>query len=186
MTKATLLIMTAVAAVIASAAPASESPDLVFSLPGHPEQHLNSYRGHVVALEFINTKCSHCQAAAKVMNKIQERFGAEGFQAIEVAINDDASSLVQKFAADRHLAFPVGWTNYDHMLAYMGYTGRALLPQLVLIDKNGEIRYRTPQKGDEHEAGLKQDVIASRVQELLHLPAEKTSASTGDSRLAKR
>jgi peroxiredoxin len=159
--------------------PAGKSQNLTFSLPGQSQASLQDHLGHVVALEFINTKCSHCQAASKVMNKLQRRFVSGGFQAIEIAINDDAPSLVQKFAADRHLTFPVGWTTYDQMLVYLGFNGRAVLPQLVLIDRVGAIHYRTAQKGD--EPALEEDTIAARIQELTALGAStKNSGPPGD------
>ena len=49
--------------------------------------------------------CPHCQAASKLMTKLQEEYGPRGFQAIDVAINGldegrnsaQADQLIQAF-----------------------------------------------------------------------------------------
>ena len=142
-----------------------KSPELAFKLPGQGQKLLSQYRGKVVALEFILTTCPHCQAASKVMNKMQKRYGAKGFQALDLALDPDAGSLVENFARDFQLSFPAGWTSLDQMMAYMGFTQRPLVPQLVLIDRTGKIHYQTPRLGDPES--MKEDVIASRIQKLL-------------------
>jgi peroxiredoxin len=147
--------------------PASTPPDLTFYLPQQGQTSLSHYRGRVVALEFIITMCPHCQAASQVMVRIQKRFKNQDFQALEVAVNENAPSLVEKFAADYHVNFPVGWTSWDDLVAYMGFKQRTVVPQLALIDRQGNIHYRTPPEGDEYS--LREDVIAARIDELLAL-----------------
>ncbi len=142
-----------------------KSPELAFSVPGQGEKLLSSYRGKVVALEFVSTTCPHCQAASKVMSKLQQRYGARGLQAIDVAVNPNADLLVENFAKDFQIEFPVGWTSIDQMMAYMGFTGRPMVPQLVLIDRQGRIHYQTPAEGDAN--AMKEDVVSSRIEELL-------------------
>ena len=143
----------------------SAHSELTFSIPGQGQRTPGNYLGRVLALEFINTKCSHCQATSQVMTHVQQQLGSDGFQALGIAVNDDAASLVSSFVADYHINFPVGWTSYNQMLSYMGYTERADMPQLVLIDRAGKIRYRTPRTGDPES--LKEEVIVARVRELL-------------------
>ncbi|MBV9224424.1 MAG: TlpA family protein disulfide reductase [Acidobacteriaceae bacterium] len=144
-----------------------KSPELQFSLPGQGQKLLSQYRGKVVALEFILTTCPHCQAASKVMTRMQERYGKEGFQALDVAINPNADSLVENFVKEYQVGFPVGWASIDQMMAYMGFTERPLVPQLVLIDRNGNIRYQTARESDPES--LKEDVIRDRIEELLKI-----------------
>ena len=43
------------------------------------------------------------------MNKMQERYGSRGFQAIDVAIDPNADLKVENFAKDHQVKFPVGW-----------------------------------------------------------------------------
>ncbi len=142
-----------------------KSPELAFSIPGQGQKLLTQYRGKVVALEFVLTTCPHCQAASHVMTQMQGRYGSRGFQALDVAIDPNADLLVENFAKDYHVGFPVGWTTLEQMMAYMGFTDRPLVPQLTLIDRNGNIHYQTPRTGDAES--MKPEVIGQRIEELL-------------------
>ena len=141
------------------------SPELAFTVPGQGERLLSQYRGQVVALEFIVTTCPHCQAASKVMTGLQQRYGKRGLQALAVAIDPDADGRVANFALVNQVGFPVGWTTLERMMTYMGFTQRPVVPQLVLIDRDGNIRYQTPREGDADS--MKEEVIAQRMEELL-------------------
>lgn len=142
-----------------------KSAELAFSIPAQGQKLLSQYRGKVVALEFILTTCPHCQAASKVMNEMQERYGSRGFQALDVAIDPNADLLVENFAKDYHVGFPVGWTTLEQMMAYMGFSDRPVVPQLTLIDRNGNVHYQTPRTGDPES--MKPEVISRRIEELL-------------------
>jgi thiol-disulfide isomerase/thioredoxin len=142
-----------------------KSPELAFKLPGQGERLLSQYHGKVVALEFILTTCPHCQAASQVMNQMQERYGSRGFQAVDVAIDPNADLLVENFAKEHQVKFPVGWVPIEQMMAYMGFTERSVVPQLILIDREGNIHYETSRLGDSDS--LKAEVVEKRIQELL-------------------
>ena len=142
-----------------------KSPELAFTLPGQGQKLLSQYRGKVVALEFISTTCPHCQAASRVMTGMQERYGDRGFQALDVAIDLNADLRVENFRKDYQVDFPVGWASIDQMMAYMGFTERPVVPQLVLIDRNGNIHYQTSRLGDPDS--MKEEVIRERIEELL-------------------
>ncbi len=162
-----------------------KAPELAFNVPGQGQKLLSQYRGKVVALEFIFTTCPHCQAASRVMTKYQQEFGSRGFQALDVAINDNADLAVDNFVKDYQVGFPVGWTTRDQMLTFMGFSmaERFVVPQLVLIDRKGMIHYQTPPLGD--EAYLKmmaEDAIRQHIEELL---AEGNSAAGHSSRNTK-
>ena len=143
------------------------SPELAFAVPGQGLELLSRYRGKVVALKFILTTCPHCQAASKVMTRLQKRYGSRGFQALDVAIDPNADLQVETFANEYQVTFPVGWIRIEQMMSYMGFTDRPVVPQLVLIDRNGNIHYQTPREGDADS--MREDVIAKRIEELLDL-----------------
>ena len=142
-----------------------KSPELAFSVPGEGQKLLSQYRGKVVALEFILTTCPHCQAASKVMNEMQERYGGEEFQALNVAIDPNADLLVENFKKDHQVGFTVGWVSLEQMMSYMGFTERPVVPQIVLIDARGNVRYQTPRLGDAES--MKPEVINGRIAELI-------------------
>jgi thiol-disulfide isomerase/thioredoxin len=163
-----------------------KAPELAFTLPGQGDKLLSQYRGKVVALEFILTTCPHCQAASRVMTKFQQEYAPRGFQAIDLAINaldegrkpDQASLLTETFANNFQVGFPVGYIGRDPMMSFMGFSimDRMVVPQLVLIDRKGYIRYQTP-AGDSEEYGklMNESTIQQHIEELL---AQAANAST--------
>ena len=160
---------------------ARKAPELAFTLPGQGDKLLSQYRGKVVALEFILTTCPHCQEASRVMTKYQQEYGARGFQALDLAINaldegrkpDQASLLTETFANNFQVGFPVGYIGRDPMMSFMGFSvvDRMVVPQLVLIDRKGFIRYQTP-AGDSDEYGklMNPNTVRQHIEELLAQP----------------
>ena len=182
------VLLATVSLVAADATPGRKAPELAFTVPGQGQKLLSQYRGKVVALEFIFTTCPHCQAASKVMSRFQREYGAQGFQALDVAVNDNADLLVENFAKDYQVAFPVGWVSKDQMLSFMGFKdGRFVVPQMVLIDRKGYIRYQTPAlENEDWDKLMKEDVIKQHIEELLGAGSNSAKRATpaGNGRLA--
>ena len=154
--------------------PLRKAPELSFKLPGREKKQLSQYRGKVVALEFILTTCPHCQAAAKVMSSLQRELGPKGFQALDVAVNTTDEAVIKQFIASQQVTFPVGWidagspmNNIMALMNFMGMTAqdRPQVPQQVLIDREGMIRYQTPPQGD--FTALEESVLRGRLLEVL-------------------
>lgn len=146
-----------------------KAPDLTFTLPGEGQKTLSQYRGKVVALEFIFTTCPHCKAASHMMTKLQQEYGPRGLQVIDVAVNPNADLLVDNFAKEEQVNFPVGWTPSATMTAFMGFSSdRYVVPQLVLIDRRGNIHYQTPAtEDDKWDKLMKEDAIRQHIEHLL-------------------
>lgn len=171
--------------------PGRKAPELAFTVPGQGQKLLSQYRGKVVALEFIFTTCPHCQAASKTMSRFQREYGPQGFQAIDVAINDNADLLVENFVKEFQVAFPVGWMSKDQMLSFMGFQdGRFVVPQLALIDRKGYIRYQTPaSENEDWDKLMKEDTLKQHIEELLgagNSAKRATPAGNGRMALAKK
>jgi thiol-disulfide isomerase/thioredoxin len=155
-----------------------KAPELAYNVPGQGQKLLSQLRGKVVALSFILTTCPHCQAEARMLTGLQGEYGPRGFQAVDVAINaldenrtpDQANALVQAFAYNFHVGFPVGWIPRDSFLSFLGYsiTEYTVVPQLVLIDRKGYIHYQTPARGD--QTSTQEATVRQRIQELLAAP----------------
>ena len=181
------ILLATVSLIAADAAAGRKAPELAFTVPGQGQKLLSQYRGKVVALEFIFTTCPHCQAASKVMSKFQREYGPQGFQAIDIAINDNADLLVENFVKDYQVAFPVGWMSKDQMLSFMGFKdGRFVVPQMVLIDRKGNIRYQTPAlENEDWDKLMKEDAIKQHIEELLGSSSSaKRAAPAGNGRVA--
>lgn len=160
-------------------------PELAFNIPGQGQKLLSQYRGKVVALEFIYTTCPHCQAASKVMSKLQNEYGSRGLQVLDVAINPNADLAVGDFAKEFQTTFPVAWVTQDQGLAFLGFNmaDRFVVPQLVLIDRQGIIHYQTPPLGDENS--MKESTLQQRIEELLSAGNSASHRSSGSSKMAR-
>ncbi len=167
-----------------------KAPELAFTVPGQGSKLLSQYRGKVVSVEFIFTTCPHCQAATKLMEKFQREFGPRGFQAIDVAVNDNADLLVENFSKDFQVNFPVGWVLRDQMISFMGWTNAYfVVPQQVLIDRKGMIRYQTPEREDATwDSLMKEENLRQHIEELLAGGSSSARANTGSAHvvLAKK
>jgi len=174
---------------LADTSTARKAPELAFTLPGQGDKLLSQYRGKVVALEFILTTCPHCQVASRVMTGFQQEYGPRGFQAIDLAINaldegrkpDQASLMTETFANNFQVGFPVGYIARDPMMSFMGFSimDRMVVPQLVLIDRKGFIRYQTPAASNEEYGKLMNDnTIRQHIEELVAEPASAAAHRT--------
>jgi cytochrome oxidase Cu insertion factor (SCO1/SenC/PrrC family) len=145
-----------------------KAPPLTFHAPGGVEKSLSDFEGKVVALEFIQTTCPHCQAASHMMTKLQKELGSRGFQAIDLAINTTSEFDISAFMQAQQTDFLVGWIGMNDMGRFLNLTGgvRFVVPQLVLVDRKGQIRFQTPPLGS--ETALVEDNLRPRVVTLLN------------------
>lgn len=151
-----------------------KAPELKFTLPGGKQKRLSDYHGKVVSLEFIQTTNQQCQTASKVQSRLQNELGADDFEAVDIAVNTADEAVVKAFIKEMGCTFPVGWMNEGTSLAnvfgmmnFLGMKGsdKAILPQLVLLDRAGNIRYQSPTAGDEAAVAIAK--LRSRVLQLI-------------------
>ncbi|HLJ13048.1 MAG TPA: TlpA disulfide reductase family protein [Bryobacteraceae bacterium] len=163
------LIVPMAAAVLALAPLASAvnlprpTPEFAVQMPGGKQILLSSFRGKVVLVQFLYTTCPHCQATSQMLTKLSNEYSSRGVQVVGVAFNEMAGMLVPDYVKDYHVAFPVGFSPRDPVLAYLGLSPmeRFVVPQIVLIDKKGDIRFQSPPLGDERlqdETYLRQQI----------------------------
>lgn len=141
----TSLLMLALATALTAADP-RPAPELVIKAANGQEQLLSSYRGKVVAVEFLLTTCPHCQKASQNMQKLYKELGPQGFQPIGIAINDMANMLINDYAKQFSLTYPLGYANRDVATQFLQHPimMSMLMPQLVIIDRKGVIRHQFP------------------------------------------
>ena len=146
-----IAIVTLLGAALASTAAAAESarPSPKFSIlragtPAPAPLELGKYHGKIVALAFIDTNCSHCQALTAVLKDTAKGYAGRGVQVLECAFNDDAEHLVAGFIQRFQPNFPVGWNNRAAVMAYLQHNildPRPLyVPHMVFLDRGGIIR----------------------------------------------
>lgn len=128
------------------------APDFVVNLPDGKTMHLSSLRGKVVVVECLFTTCPHCQHASQVFTQLYKEYGSRGFQPVGVAFNEDLfakdtapANVVNDFVQKFNVGYPVGWTDRQKVLDFLGFTAfdRLVVPQMVWIDRKGMVRAKT-------------------------------------------
>jgi peroxiredoxin len=152
-----------------------QAPEFVVTMPGGRQALLSQFKGKVVALEFLFTTCPHCQHECSLIAQLNTELGPKGFQPVGVAINTMDIPTVMSFVQQTGANFPIGVSERNAALDFMGISimERWVVPQLILIDRKGMVRYQTPPLGAEdiqNPAWLRE-----KVEELLKEPAASTT-----------
>jgi peroxiredoxin len=118
------------------------TPNMVFRKPEGGVIDLKEFRGKVIALEFLNTTCPHCQRCSKILQQMQNEYNAKGFQALGVATNEMAQILVADYKKNLGVYFPIGYASSDESHSFLQHSPMLIMyvPQLVFIDRKGVIR----------------------------------------------
>ncbi|MBK7093164.1 MAG: redoxin family protein [bacterium] len=98
---------------------------------------LESLRGKVVVIDFWATWCGPCRMTMPLLQEFVER-KPEGVEFISMDVWEDDTTKVRPYLADYGYTFNVLFGNADVASQYE-VTG---IPTLVIIDKDGVIRYR--------------------------------------------
>ncbi len=119
-----------------------EASELAFTMRDGKSADLAAFEGKVIALEFLKTTCPTCKKTAGIMQKLQQEYGGRGFQALGVAVDDDARDKVGAYVSNLNLSYPVGFVPLERAYQFLQHSVMKLmqLPQLVFIDKTGTIR----------------------------------------------
>jgi peroxiredoxin len=170
MTRFTVSIIAAVLAFHAPAVAAEvprKAPEYAFTMPNGKQVLLSQYRGKVVAFGFYFTTCPHCQVVCQLMERLSGQLGAKGFQPLGVAFNEVSAPLVADFMRVYRITFPFGASPRETVYKFLGENpnARGTVPQMVLIDRQGMIRYQSRHEGD--EVFFKEETLRSRIEELL-------------------
>ena len=149
-----------------------KSPEFVLRYNDGHQTLLSSYRGKVIALLFVHTTCPHCQHTSQVFTEIQKEYGPRGFQALDVAFNSMANLYVPEFVKTYNIGYPVSFSPPEEVMDYLKYSvmQRYVVPQLVWIDKKGDIRSQTSPMGDDN-AQYTETYWRNMIETLLKEPA---------------
>jgi thiol-disulfide isomerase/thioredoxin len=142
-----LIACTSLVALFLSAADLPRpAPNTVFPAPNGGSIDISKFKGKVIAIEFLLTTCPHCQKTAGIMQRMQDEYGANGFQAFGVATDTATASVVEDFRRRFGVKFPVGWGQREVVHGYLQHPvmRTMYMPQLVFVDRKGAIRAQYP------------------------------------------
>lgn len=158
------------------------APELVIRQVNGKQLLLSQYRGKVVALEFLQTTCPHCQTCSALLNKMYQEYGPRGFQPIGIAFNDMATMLVPDYVKQLGLKFPVGVATRDEVVGFLQHPVMEIMyvPQLVFIDRNGVIRAQHPGGSDffkNEEPNMRKQIEALLKESAKSAPKKRSAAA---------
>ena len=130
---------------------------------------LSQYKGKVVLIQFLLTTCPHCQAMSRMVTTLQQQYGPRGFQAIGAAVNTADAALIKGYVDEQHVGFPVGAVPYEIASTYLGVNQRLSFPQVVIIDRKGQIQAQSDPDGTEELQT--QAYLSKFIEKLLGAPA---------------
>ncbi len=128
-----------------------EAKDLTIEMASGKSSKLSAYKGKVVVVQFLNTRCIHCQATARMLTKLQKEMGAKGLVVFGVAFNEEARADVAEFVDSNQISFPVGVSSNDPVREYLGISAieRLTVPQILVVDRKGVVRAQSEALGTE-------------------------------------
>ena len=159
-----------------------KSPEFVIKFVDGKQMLLSSLKGKVVALLMVHTTCPHCQHTSQVFTKLYEEYGARGFQPVDAAFNTMANIYVSDFVKTYNIGYPVGYSTPEEVMAYLGFNvmERYTVPQIVWIDRKGNIRSQTQPAGEDatlYTEGYWRNMIETLLKESATAPVHHTSAA---------
>ena len=141
LTVSALLLSTAIQASGAPLAIGDNAPDFEVTTLAGKTFRLSDYEGDKpVYLKFWATWCSYCKVEMPHLQSIYNQYGDDvEVLAVNVGINDSVANIEQ-FFNQAGFNLPVAIDQQGDLVSDYGIVGT---PHHVLIDKNGQIVYRT-------------------------------------------
>ncbi|MGH9659987.1 MAG: redoxin domain-containing protein [Bryobacteraceae bacterium] len=117
------------------------SPELAVARGG-AQVLLSEYRGKVVLVAFLVTRCKICPRAVETLSALQKEYAPRGFQALGTLIDEMAETLIGDFLVRHRPRFPLGHTRADSAREYLAWPpGRPVaVPVFVFVDRKGTIQ----------------------------------------------
>lgn len=103
---------------------------------GATASDVTKLRGKVVLIDFWASWCVACRVSVPMLNRVRERFGAQGLEV--VGLTDDRDEVALRSADKLGIAYAVGAQTSPETLADYGVRA---LPTLFVVDRAGVIRH---------------------------------------------
>jgi peroxiredoxin len=123
--------------------------DVPIPVAGGKPIKLSQYRGKVMVVALISTTCVHCIASLQMLGKLQKEFAPQGFQALGIAADDNASTGVAGLAR-LQLGFPLGYLDQTNTMQVFDFKlgDHPFVPIYLFVDRKGTIRFQYAGKED--------------------------------------
>jgi thiol-disulfide isomerase/thioredoxin len=115
------------------------APTLALPLLDAGALDLASLKGKVVLLDFWATWCVPCKAEIKILNKLAAEYKDRGLEIVGISYLDEGPDMVKPYVKENPMNYTKALGNPELLGAYK--VGD-VLPVTIIIDKQGQIRYR--------------------------------------------
>ena len=113
------------------------TPDVSFTTLDGQSSRLSALRGKVVLVNFWATTCTTCVAEMPKLVDTHNKFAAQGFETLAIAMSYDPPDYVRNYAHNNALPFKVAVDASGE--AAKGFDDVRLTPTTFLIDKRGQV-----------------------------------------------
>ena len=113
------------------------APSSTFVLLDGSQKHTSDLKGKVTLVNFWATSCTTCVAEMPMLISTFDKYKAQGFGTLAVAMQYDPPAYVVNFAQTRKLPFEVAIDNTGDVARAWGDV--KLTPTTYLVNKRGEI-----------------------------------------------
>lgn len=115
----------------------SPAPESTFVLLDGSSRTTSDLQGQVVLINFWATSCTTCVAEMPDIVSTYQKYQAQGFETLAVAMSYDPPSYVVNFAQSRQLPFKVALDNTGAVAKAWGDI--KLTPTTFVVNKRGDI-----------------------------------------------
>lgn len=140
MTRAVLILVTVVAALVACTAREERLPDRAYVTLDGQRHQLSALRGRVTLVHFWSTGCAPCLTEMPQLVALHQQFAAQGLETLAVAMPEDAPAAVIKYAQSRQLPFRVVLDLDGSLQAAWGPV--VATPTTLVLDAEGRVVQR--------------------------------------------
>ena len=113
------------------------APDVAFSTLQGQSFRTADLRGKVVLVNFWATTCTTCVAEMPKLVATHNKFAAQGFETVAIAMSYDPPDYVRNYATNNALPFKVAVDASGE--AARGFDDVRLTPTTFLLDKRGQV-----------------------------------------------
>ncbi len=101
---------------------------------------LADYRGKIVILEFMQTNCPHCSAAADTLRAVEQQYGSKVQIVSVVSTQTEKDYTVRSYAEGHKVDYPILFDSGQMMYSYT-MDPKITFPHIYVIDGRGIIRF---------------------------------------------
>ena len=106
----------------------------VVTTAGQPVS-LDSFRGHVLVVDFFASWCRPCRESIPHLNEMNRKYGKQGLQVLGISADEDGERAVRLFSDETHMGYPAALAGESTLADFSVRS----VPVMFIIDKKGRV-----------------------------------------------